>query len=101
MKLPLQIGFFFGDTLPEHKNLTKVKADARDYGVGAQILRAVGVKKMKLLSNNPKKRTGLIGYGLEITENIPIEIDCNIHNEKYLVTKKEKMGHNLKIKKSN
>ena len=64
-------------------------------------MRAVGIKKMKLLSNNPKKRTGLIGYGLEITENIPIQIDCNIHNEKYLVTKKEKMGHNLKIKKSN
>ena len=88
------------DTLDANLKLG-FKADARDYGVGAQILRAVGIKKMKLLSNNPKKRTGLIGYGLEITENIPIEIDCNIHNEKYLVTKKEKMGHNLKIKKSN
>ena len=52
---------------------------------------------MKLLSNNPKKRTGLIGYGLEITENIAIEVDCNVHNKKYLETKKEKMGHNLKI----
>ena len=88
------------DTLDANLKLG-FKADARDYGVGAQILRAVGIKKMKLLSNNPKKRTGLIGYGLEITENIPIEIDCNIHNEKYLVTKKEKMGNDLKIKKSN
>ena len=52
---------------------------------------------MKLLSNNPKKRTGLIGYGLEITEIVPIEVDCNIHNEKYLKTKKEKMGHKLKL----
>ena len=54
---------------------------------------------MKLISNNPKKRTGLIGYGLEITETVPIEIICNIHNEEYLTTKKEKMGHNLKLKK--
>jgi 3,4-dihydroxy 2-butanone 4-phosphate synthase/GTP cyclohydrolase II len=52
---------------------------------------------MKLLSNNPKKRTGLIGYGLEITEIVPIEVDCNIHNEKYLKTKKDKMGHKLKL----
>ncbi|MDG2342967.1 MAG: bifunctional 3,4-dihydroxy-2-butanone-4-phosphate synthase/GTP cyclohydrolase II [Flavobacteriales bacterium] len=74
------------------------KGDARDYGVGAQILRSVGVKKMKLLSNNPKKRTGLIGYGLEITETVNLEIECNIHNEKYLNTKKEKMGHDLKVK---
>ena len=73
------------------------KGDARDYGVGAQILRAVGVEKMKLLSNNPKKRTGLVGYGLEITENISIEEECNIHNLKYLKTKKQKMGHDLKI----
>tara|TARA_B100000768_G_scaffold135744_1_gene126631 strand:+ start:8557 stop:9765 length:1209 start_codon:yes stop_codon:yes gene_type:complete len=75
------------------------KGDARDYGVGAQILRAVGVQKMKLLTNNPKKRTGLTGYGLEITETVDIEIECNIHNKKYLETKKEKMGHDLKIKK--
>ena len=84
------------DTLEANLKLG-FKGDARDYGVGAQILRATGVKKMKLLSNNPKKRTGLIGYGLEITENIAIEVDCNIHNKKYLETKKEKMGHNLKI----
>ena len=55
---------------------------------------------MKLLTNNPKKRTGLTGYGLEITATVDIEIECNIHNEKYLETKKEKMGHDLKIKKT-
>jgi 3,4-dihydroxy 2-butanone 4-phosphate synthase/GTP cyclohydrolase II len=84
------------DTLDANLKLG-FKGDARDYGVGAQILRHTGIKKMKLLSNNPKKRTGLIGYGLEITEIIPIEVECNIHNEKYLKTKKDKMGHNLKL----
>ena len=84
------------DTLDANLKLG-FKADARDYGVGAQILRSVGVKRMKLLSNNPKKRTGLIGYGLEITEVVPIEVECNIHNEKYLKTKKDKMGHILKL----
>lgn len=73
------------------------KMDQRDYGIGAQILRALGVTKMKLLSNNPKKRTGLSGYGLEIVENIPIEIQSNVHNELYLRTKKDKMGHSLNI----
>jgi len=87
------------DTLDANLKLG-FKGDARDYGVGAQILRAVGVQKMKLLTNNPKKRTGLTGYGLEITETVDIEIECNIHNEKYLETKKEKMGHELKIKKT-
>lgn len=71
------------------------KMDQRDYGVGAQILRDLGVQKMKLLSNNPKKRTGLIGYGLEIVENLPIKIQSNPHNSKYLETKKSKMGHDL------
>jgi len=84
------------DTLDANLKLG-FKGDARDYGVGAQILRSTGIKKMKLLSNNPKKRTGLIGYGLEITEIVPIEVDCNIHNEKYLKTKKDKMGHKLKL----
>jgi 3,4-dihydroxy 2-butanone 4-phosphate synthase/GTP cyclohydrolase II len=84
------------DTLEANLKLG-FKGDARDYGVGAQILRAVGVEKIKLLSNNPKKRTGLVGYGLEITENISIEEQCNIHNKKYLKTKKHKMGHDLKI----
>ena len=72
--------------------------DARDYGVGAQILHELGVRKMRLLTNNPRKRTGLIGYGLEIVENLPIEIEANIHNERYLRTKKEKLGHILKLK---
>jgi len=75
------------------------KADGRDYGIGAQILRELGVSKMKLLSNNPQKRTGLIGYGLEIVENISLEIQSNIHNANYLRTKRDKMGHNLKIDK--
>lgn len=71
------------------------KGDERDYGVGAQILRAQGVTKMKLMSNNPTKRAGLTGYGLEIVENIPIEIESNIHNELYLKTKRDKMGHQI------
>jgi 3,4-dihydroxy 2-butanone 4-phosphate synthase/GTP cyclohydrolase II len=87
------------DTLDANLKLG-FKGDSRDYGVGAQILRAVGIQKMKLLTNNPKKRTGLVGYGLQITETVPIEVECNIHNEKYLETKKTKMGHNLNIKKS-
>lgn len=67
--------------------------DERDYGVGAQILRDLGVTKIKLITNNPKKRVGLMGYGLEIVENIPIEIVPNAHNEKYLMTKRDKLGH--------
>jgi len=71
------------------------KMDERDYGVGAQILRDLGVHKIKLISNNPKKRAGLIGYGLEIVDNVAIEIDPNPHNEKYLKTKRDKMGHDI------
>ena len=71
------------------------KGDERDYGVGAQIIRAQGVTKMKLLSNNPTKRAGLIGYGLEIVENVAIEIESNVHNESYLKTKRDKMGHQI------
>jgi len=71
------------------------KMDERDYGIGAQILRDLGVSKMKLMSNNPKKRTGLIGYGLEIVENIPLISKPNQHNQAYLKTKKEKMGHEI------
>ena len=70
-------------------------ADERDYGVGAQILRNLGVSKIRLISNNPKKRVGLIGYGLEIIDCIPIEIEANPYNEKYLQTKRDKMGHNI------
>ncbi len=71
------------------------KGDERDYGVGAQILRAQGITKMKLMSNNPTKRAGLIGYGLEIVENVAIEIASNKHNELYLMTKRDKMGHQI------
>ncbi|MHA8054096.1 bifunctional 3,4-dihydroxy-2-butanone-4-phosphate synthase/GTP cyclohydrolase II [Aquirufa sp. Wall-65K1] len=67
--------------------------DERDYGVGAQILRNLGIKKLRLISNNPKKRAGLLGYGLEIVESIPIEINPNPHNQHYLQTKRDKMGH--------
>ncbi len=70
-------------------------ADDRDYGIGAQILRAMNVRNIKLLSNNPKKRAGLIGYGIEIVENIPLEIKSNKHNHFYLETKRDKMGHSL------
>ena len=73
------------------------KEDQRDYGIGAQILRDLGVRKMRLMSNNPKKRTGLIGYGLEIVENVALEIESNKHNELYLKTKRDKMGHSLKV----
>ncbi|MBK9419962.1 MAG: bifunctional 3,4-dihydroxy-2-butanone-4-phosphate synthase/GTP cyclohydrolase II [Flavobacteriales bacterium] len=71
--------------------------DPRDYGVGAQILHDLGVRRMRLLTNNPKKRTGLVGYGLEITENLPIQVVPNKHNRSYLLTKKLKMGHHLDI----
>jgi 3,4-dihydroxy 2-butanone 4-phosphate synthase/GTP cyclohydrolase II len=70
-------------------------ADERDYGVGAQILRNLGVSKIKLISNNPKKRVGLMGYGLEILHCVPIEIESNPHNESYLMTKRDKMGHSI------
>ncbi|MDB5263345.1 MAG: 3,4-dihydroxy-2-butanone 4-phosphate synthase [Adhaeribacter sp.] len=69
--------------------------DERDYGVGAQILRDLGVTKMRLVSNNPKKRTGLIGYGLVVVENVPIEIFPNEHNRRYLTTKRDKLGHDI------
>ncbi len=69
--------------------------DERDYGVGAQILRHLGVSKMRLMSNNPRKRAGLLGYGLEVVETIPIEIKPNQHNEKYLTTKRDKLGHDI------
>ena len=74
------------------------KADERDYGIGAQMLRDLGVKKMRLLTNNPVKRSGLEGYGIEIVETIPIVIEPNKYNEKYLKTKQERMGHKLNIK---
>lgn len=69
--------------------------DERDYGIGAQILRELGVTKIRLITNNPKKRVGLMGYGLEIVDNVPIEIIPNPHNERYLRTKRDKLGHTI------
>jgi len=77
------------------------KPDLRDYGIGAQILRDLGVRKMRLMTNNPKKIIGLNAYGLEIVERVPIEIESNPSNENYLITKKEKLGHLLLIKSQN
>jgi 3,4-dihydroxy 2-butanone 4-phosphate synthase/GTP cyclohydrolase II len=73
------------------------RADERDYGVGAQILRAIGIRKMRLMTNNPVKRIGLEAFGLEIVENIPLEVGINHHNRFYMQTKKERMGHTLNI----
>jgi 3,4-dihydroxy 2-butanone 4-phosphate synthase/GTP cyclohydrolase II len=75
------------------------KMDERDYGVGAQILRDLAVHKIRLMTNNPKKRAGLIGYGLEIVDNVALEIKSNKHNQLYLETKRDKLGHSLKLEK--
>ncbi len=69
--------------------------DQRDYGVGAQILRHLGIHKLRLISNNPKKRVGLVGYGLEVVDNVPLLINANPHNQRYLQTKRDKLGHVL------
>lgn len=69
--------------------------DKRDYGIGAQMLRYLGITKLRLMSNNPKKRAGLLGYGIEVVEAVPIEITPNPHNEKYLLTKRDKLGHEI------
>lgn len=71
------------------------QSDQRDYGVGAQILRQLGISKMRLISNNPTKRAAIVGYGLEVIENVALEISPNPHNEKYLLTKRDKMGHTI------
>lgn len=71
------------------------KMDERDYGVGAQILRHLGITKLRLMSNNPRKRAGLLGYGIEIVDTVPIEIAPNVHNEFYLQTKRDKLGHEI------
>lgn len=82
------------DTVQANEELG-FRGDERDYGVGASILRDLGITAMRLLTNNPRKRTGLIGYGLEIVETLPIEIHANPHNEAYLTTKRDKMGHEI------
>jgi 3,4-dihydroxy 2-butanone 4-phosphate synthase / GTP cyclohydrolase II len=82
------------DTVEANEELG-FKADQRDYGIGAQVLRKLGVKKIRLMTNNPKKRVGLTAYGLEIVENVPVQITPNKHNEQYLKTKRDKLGHSL------
>lgn len=82
------------DTVEANEKLG-FKMDQRDYGIGAQILRDLGISKMRLITNNPSKRAGLIGYGLEIVENVALRVKPNKHNQKYLETKKSKMGHEL------
>ncbi len=84
------------DTVEANEKLG-FKPDQRDFGIGAQILRALGVRKMRLITNNPRKFVALAGYGLEIVERVPIEIPPNEINRKYLQTKKEKLGHQLKL----
>ena len=84
------------DTVEANEKLG-FKADLRDYGVGAQILVSLGVKKMRLMTNNPKKMIGLEGYGLKVTERIPIEMPARPENIHYLVTKCEKLGHLMKV----
>ena len=84
------------DTIEANEKLG-YPADMRDYGIGAQILHDLGVRRMKLLTNNPKKLTGLAGYGLEVTAQIPISPDVQKHNAEYLKTKRDKMGHSLEL----
>jgi len=79
----------------EANNSLGFKNDLRDYGVGAQILRHLGISKIRLMTNNPSKRAGLLGYGLEIVDNVPIEVKANPFNEFYLRTKRDKMGHEI------
>lgn len=85
------------DTVQANEKLG-FKGDQRDYGIGAQIIRDLNVRKMRLMTNNPTKRTGLIGYGLEVVENVSLEIQSNKHNKFYLETKRDRMGHTIEVK---
>jgi 3,4-dihydroxy 2-butanone 4-phosphate synthase/GTP cyclohydrolase II len=82
------------DTVEANRHLG-FQADLRHYGLGAQILRHLGVTHLRLLTNNPKKVVGLAGYGLSIVEQVPIEVASNAHNLRYLTTKRDKLGHSL------
>ena len=82
------------DTVEANRKLG-YPADLREYGIGAQILADLGVRRMRLLTNNPKKVVGLAGYGLELVDQVPIKTKPNPHNRKYLATKKNRMGHRL------
>ncbi len=84
-----------GKDTVEANELLGFPADLRDYGIGAQILLDLGIKKLKIMTNNPRKLKGLEGYGLEITERVPLEIHSNCKNQYYLKTKKERLGHML------
>lgn len=86
-----------GDDTVEANVHLGFEPDERDYGIGAQILRTMGAQKLRLMTNNPIKRIGLESYGIEIVENVPLEIEPNPYNERYMRTKKEKMHHNLKL----
>jgi 3,4-dihydroxy 2-butanone 4-phosphate synthase/GTP cyclohydrolase II len=86
------------DTVEANEKLG-FRPDLRDYGIGAQILRDLGVGKIRLMTNNPKKVVGLQGYGLEIVERVPLEIEPHALNEKYLLTKRDKMGHLILVDK--
>ena len=83
------------DTVEANERLG-FKADQRDYGIGAQILRSLGIRSMRLLTNNPRKFVGLQGYGLSVSETLPLEIPASATTRKYLKVKKEKLGHRLK-----
>jgi 3,4-dihydroxy 2-butanone 4-phosphate synthase/GTP cyclohydrolase II len=88
------------DTVEANEKLG-FRPDLRDYGIGAQILRDLGVRKMKLMTNNPKKVVGLNGYGLDIVERVPLEMDPNEVNERYLMTKRDKLGHLILVNREN